>query len=201
MLLHSLLPCCGTLQVATRTWQPSTVAGRAACARCLTVTNHVGGVQRSDQPYTEPRYTRSPVSKQKVLEELHRGTSLLAAAANAIKHADGMCPASIDKPVTLTSSSKASADQAPCGDSDSSSNSNSSCTDGHTSVISSAGPVAPISSSALGSDAPGCNDVHKLCSSGENPLHSWSRQLTVDVLVPTARLDLDLLEGIAQAVL
>lgn len=82
----------------------------------VTVTNHVGGVQRAEQPYTEPRYTRCPVSKQKVLEELRRGTSVLAAAASASKPADGMRTAFIHKSVTKTCSSSSSADQAPCGD-------------------------------------------------------------------------------------
>lgn len=59
--------------------------------------------------------------------------------------------------------------------------------------------MAAVSSSAWGSD--GCSDIRQLCLSGDKPLRSWSRQLIVDVLVPTARLDLDLLEGIAQAVL
>jgi hypothetical protein len=37
--------------------------------------------------------------------------------------------------------------------------------------------------------------------SADEPVTSWKQQLAVDVLVPTARLDLDLLRGIAQAVL
>lgn len=154
------------------------------CVRMLpdvTVVNRVGGVQRADKPYTEPRYERTSVDKRQMLEELHCGTAQVLqelglwtevhAGAGAAGSAAALTSVDRSRSVSThdSSSSILPAQLAPCGESCVTSGSSS-------------------SSSTAGSNT-------------DEPLSPWKQQLAVDVLVPTARLDLDLLGGIAQAVL
>lgn len=118
---------CRLLQVATPTWQPCTGAGRAASACCLVclLSTALAVCSVRTSCTRSPRYTRCPVSKQRMLEELQHGTTILEAAV----------------------------------------------------------ATEPAWEGAGGS------------------ISRLQRQLAADVLVPTARVDLDLLEGIADAVL
>lgn len=123
----------------------------------VTVRNTVGGVQRADQPYTAPRYIRSAVSKETVLNELalatvkletwHRGAQSLSVNTT-----------------TIGDSSSVAADPRLAADA----------------------PSGPDSSSGV------IVDPETAVKQG---------QLTIDVLVPSYRVDLEYLRGIADAIL
>lgn len=102
------------------------------CVRMLpdvTVINRVGGVQRADKPYTEPRYERTAVDKQQLLDELRGGTARVLQGSRLGTHVlagavtAGSAEASLisGKPSAAfthdSSSSVDSARLAPCGDS------------------------------------------------------------------------------------
>jgi hypothetical protein len=160
----------------------------------VTVNNKVGGVQRSDQPYSSPRYSRCSISKEVLLQQLRSGTAVLQAAAfggdgrrsvlqqqhqqQQGKQA-GLAPAGLVGSQTRASALAAGV----CAEM--------SCTQ----CSSSDEPVDGCAVSA-GSGPSSAGFGSSSSNSG-----SRRRQLAVDVLVPTARLDLQLLQGIVDAVL
>uniref|UniRef100_A0A383VE35 Glycosyltransferase 2-like domain-containing protein n=1 Tax=Tetradesmus obliquus TaxID=3088 RepID=A0A383VE35_TETOB len=215
--------------------------GRLAMLPEVTVINKVGGVQRSDQQYSEPRYSRHSIGKEVMLQQLKRGTAVLqaagfgstavpetartpehyrqqqqrqqqqqqppakqiapagpaAAGCDSGSNHDHEGPAAASK---FNSAAAACNSQNPAGNSPPGCRKCSNACSQHTSAAAAAAAAATPHTYAQ--CANGCA-ASSSSSSGSSSSSSSSggRQLAVDVLVPTARLDLDLLQGIADAVL
>jgi hypothetical protein len=155
----------------------------------VTVINRVGGVQRSDQPYSSPRYSRCSISKEVLLQQLKSGTAALQAAAFS-GHGS--------TPELLLQQRGKQAGLSPAGPDESFA--------GRTEALSQAGGNCPATAcTQCSSEDPTCAEAYAVSAGSgiaeRGSSSSSSRQLAVDVLVPTARLDLELLQGIADAVL
>lgn len=203
---HSLLPAPGDdpyLAALYRRWQ-----GCVAMLPEVTVINTIGGVQRADQPsYTPPRYDRRSVSKEMMLQLLRSGTGHLQHCWQQVQPAGAKllqcCPpgavngaVSSDGPrnqpgVAAADSKAPGSDRSPQGAGATGSSGNSQCGALTGCAAMEAAPAGLSSGSGSSSTVRGL----PACVSG------WKRQLAVDVLVPTVRVDVELLQGIVDATL
>ena len=188
----------------------------------VTVSNHIGGVQRTDKPYTAPRYSRCSISKEAMLQQLHLRTLVLERAWATVTAAAsvsgsfsngraGLVMVAAEHPAPkaaykcepdLLMSFKACLE--PCGP-----HAGTVSHDASDGIAAFDAPGNGISSSSSSSNSGSRRPVSSPCADAQHATSSadlttttgWRRQLAVDVLVPTARVDVELLQGIAHAVL
>lgn len=149
----------------------------------VTVRNTVGGVQRSDQPYTAPRYKPHTVSKETMMHELQYGTRILEDWHSA---EEGSRPNSSISLTPSTNSDAAVTHHA------------------HQAQLTASTPVKPSSQGSIDNNRSSAGNLamQQVCAEdGRHHLINSDRQLAVDVLVPSYRVDLQYLKGIAHAVL
>lgn len=176
----------------------------------VTVINTIGGVQRADQPsYTPPRYERRSVSKETMLQLLRSGTGHLqqqvqpagvkllqcfpAGGVNGAVSSDGACHC---QPGVAAAEPQVAPgrDRSPQG-AEATGSSSSCCGCQCCAPTGCAAMEAALAGLGSSSGSGSSGRALPACVSG------WQRQLAVDVLVPTARVDVELLQGIVDAAL